>query len=1103
MRSNSSLSADRTVPWPHARQADEPNKRAGRVPGRSRSSQVSDDELPIRPPQRRYYARMDERGRLHRESRPLAWTELLDTQRAAIRSIHALLSEIAADLQRPRQRDERDEEELVKLVRIDHARSNRVLLIDGGRGTGKTSVLVTLVDLWSRTARRRDPKYPDDAVVQAALATIAIVPTAIVDLQPLPEGAHLMLHVCGHLRRFATLGSREASGERARDAPATETTWEAFAHAAAKVWQPRNERSSRLTPEDLAEELADVEVERLDLNERFQKFVEAILAELRRQLSTDRQILLVVPIDDADLNPWRSLEVLDLLNWLKHPHVAFVLAGHSRLFGQVIYADTLGNLARPFRGLEMTPTGLEAIYGAARIKSLAKDLYNKVVPPSHRARLHTLSGAERLAAAKAALGTIGITIHAPVVRRLGYTEPTDLFEYLRDAGLAAALPAELRRLLHFVEATEPPSLNTPWTTRLSRVVLDLVGDAWSRSDFADESLRAATDDDLLKLANRARFAMLVVPRKPFPGSGTDRPRFEILDETAAVSARLPGDEEPGQVPSKLAHGLMLFVETRAARLKQDHPGLPLCKVVSCRTPLRKTKQGWPVPRFRYHLEQRAFLHYANRLLADCQGDEERFVAWYLAATLQLEEGGGEQIVRRDAHWVLARAVALFQEGNRSGACALVGIAAPEFGTSIALAARWLDIAQEVFGSDWERFLPALRRRRRRWLGLRRDDKVPNAPQAHPWRMIVEEKLAPGIAEAIAILRQGGLKLSGSYLKRLRHLDPVPGPERRSASSRIPDPQARARVFVHRLWGSVVGDREPAPWSVTLEDGELHVAPPADPWRALRPLDDGLRLTQTIEVVALAQGPDPAVARFEGQLLSHSISTVRELAWDVAVNAGSERPPNAGKRWEPWPGVNVAGEGQARRAHWPAPPLATHSDLALLYEAWNAVHRAARERIGQESGQDLVDRIALDFLDGIVDVCTHAAPRRTPLVRTSNAASWQQLAERIERVDAPERGKQPYRLRAFAAWRKIWRLFAAPELKLSDAAAAAILAGKTLTQAERTLLRSTRLELCRSVDLAPNDHRLDHPWVALLGGAAKPGRRGKGAFGRRYNRRRKT
>jgi hypothetical protein len=1022
-----------------------------------------------------------ERGRLHRESRPLEWAELLHTQKLAIRSIHALLREIAADLARPRRQVEGDDDELVKLARIDRDRSNRVLLIDGGRGTGKTSVLVTLVDLWSRTARSRGAKYPD-ATVRAALAAMAIVPTAIVDLQPLPESAHLMLHVCGHLRGFATLGRREPSGEQARDASATETAWEAFARAAAKVGQPRNERSSRLTPEDLAEELADVEVERLELNDLFHRFVNAILAELRTRLSIEsaRPILLVVPIDDADLNPWRSLEVLDILRWLHHPHVAFVLAGHSTLFGQVIHADTLGNLARPLRALELAPSGLNAIYGAARLKSLAKDLYNKIVPPSHRVQLRSLSSEGRLARVRPSLRRIAITIHAPVVRRLGYAEPTNLFEYLRDAGLAAALPAELRRLLHFVQVTEPPRRDESWTTRLSRAVLDLVGDAWSRSDFADELLRAATDDDLQRLAARVRFGIPVARRTPFPGSGTDRPRFEILGEDAAVTARLSREEEPGQVLSKLAHGLMLYVETRAARLGQGHPGLPLCKAVLCRTPLRKRMHGWPVPDFRYHLEQRAFLRYTNRLLADCGGDEETFVAWYLSAVVQLEEGHMERVARRDAHWVLARAVAMFRARNRVRASRLVRIAAPEFGTSTALAARWLDLAQEMFGRDWERFLPVLRQQRRRWLGLRRDDKAPDDPRTHPWHRIVETDVTPEITGAIATFRQAGLELSGEHLRQLRNLDRFPGPERRGSLSEIPDLQLRARLLVHRLWDTVVENREIDAWSVTLDRGELHVGPPADPWQALRPVGDGVRVAKAIEIATVVRGPDRAAARFEAELVSPSIRTVRELAWDLAVADGSERPPKAPEPWRRWPGVNVVVRKRQRSALWPTPLLGTHTDLALLCEEWNAINLAARDRIEQGAGGDLVDRIALDFLVAIVDVCTHAKPRRGPLTRASDAAAWRQLAERIERVELPERGKRPDRLRAFAAWRKIWRLFAAPELGLSDAAAAAILAGgHALGMAEKSALRRARRELCQAAGLAPEDQRRDSPWFAAI------------------------
>lgn len=680
---------------------------------------------------------MAERRRLHRESRPQEWQDLFKTQQDAISEIHALLGDIAEDLVQAPGPDERDLDPLARLVRIDRARSNRVLLIEGGRGAGKTSVLVTLVDLWRRTLKRGAVDHPDPAVA-AALGALAVVPTSIIDLQPLPESAHLMLHVCGHLRSFAALGSRDASGEQAGDATLTETTWEAFARGAAKVWQPRNERSSRLTPEDLAEELADVEVERLELDERFHKFVDALVAELRRQREIDRPILLAVPIDDADLNPWRSLEVLDLIRWLRHPQVVFVLAGHSELFRQVIHAETLGNLARPLRGLRATPARVEEIYGAKKIKLLARDIYNKLIPPSHRARIYLSPSRDLLKRLEPTLRAIDVSIDAPMLRRLNEDEPANLFEYLRDAGLAPVLSSELRRLFHFAELVELPTPTAIRLTRVERAVLELVGDAYSRSDLTDDPFQSASAVDLQQLATAVKFTMPVTPRAEFPRSGAEGPRFDILAENAAVLASVTREgEEAINVPVQLAYGLMLHVETRAARLKLDTPGLPSYKVVSCETPLRRSRQSWPIPGFRRHLEQRAFLRYTNRLLAECEGDDEQFTAWYLAAVVQLDRANGEQLAKQDAPWVLSRAAKLFRSDYQKRACELVGIAAPEFGVSFAVAARWLGLARQVFAADWGALLPIIRQQRRRWLGRRSTDAVPKEPADHPWHAAIE------------------------------------------------------------------------------------------------------------------------------------------------------------------------------------------------------------------------------------------------------------------------------------------------------------------------------------------------------------------------------
>ena len=48
---------------------------------------------------------------------------------------------------------------------------------------------------------------------------------------------------------------------------------------------------------------------------------------------------LVVPIDDADMQPRRTVELLDLLRTLWHPQVVFLLAGHEDLFFKRLHAD--------------------------------------------------------------------------------------------------------------------------------------------------------------------------------------------------------------------------------------------------------------------------------------------------------------------------------------------------------------------------------------------------------------------------------------------------------------------------------------------------------------------------------------------------------------------------------------------------------------------------------------------------------------------------------------------------------------------------------------------------------------------------------------------
>jgi hypothetical protein len=171
------------------------------------------------------------------------------------------------------------------------------------------------------------------------------------------------------------------------------------------------DRRSQLDPESYVFELSLAERERLDVFVEFRRFVDALLVDLRTApahrggLHRDHRPpgaavpspLLVLPIDDADMNPHFSTRLLELFRSLYHPRLFFLVSGESRLFRATIETRVLGELLAPLRGV---PPGLpeshvpQAALEVARTLPIA--IYDKVIPPRRRFALPSMSAIECL-----------------------------------------------------------------------------------------------------------------------------------------------------------------------------------------------------------------------------------------------------------------------------------------------------------------------------------------------------------------------------------------------------------------------------------------------------------------------------------------------------------------------------------------------------------------------------------------------------------------------------------------------------------------------------------------------------------------------------------
>jgi hypothetical protein len=396
---------------------------------------------------------------LRGEARVLTWNELTDEQKEAGTQVHALLAQMVAS-------EEKLGESEHFLPRIDQERNNHVLLIDGGRGSGKTALLVTLIDLWKRSWKG-DPTIPDD-LRRWTEPQGRIVPVGVLDLHPLPESTNLLLHVvsrCARMVEWLEGSTSQSQGSVPWDfAVADEIDarkrWRDLVRAAAGWDGGAEQRLHKLDLEAYIIELEETERGRLDLQSTFHRFVEALKRGYKGKLGGSPP-LFVVAVDDADMNPRRSVELLDMLRMLWHPRVAFLLTGHSELFLQTLAEHLLGELRRPLRGHVLHERSVADISEGRQARGLADEIYEKVIPPGHRCVLRPLGPEPRLKVEVQRVKHDGkkdpeIETVRSALRRLRVRPADDdspsLADYFeRDPQLGKALPDRLRGLIDLAD----------------------------------------------------------------------------------------------------------------------------------------------------------------------------------------------------------------------------------------------------------------------------------------------------------------------------------------------------------------------------------------------------------------------------------------------------------------------------------------------------------------------------------------------------------------------------------------------------------------------------------------------------------------------------
>lgn len=328
---------------------------------------------------------------LRPEASPLGYKNLSKHQKLAFEWLANRLTEAAGDL--PSQVIP----SRTSVITLDHRRKTRVGLLSGGRGVGKTSVLLSLVDATINSTRIDDD--PDLArKIDALRPRLVWLPH--LDMSPLPALASLFSAILVRLdaaaKRLLQV-SPDANTDRnvldtpdAYDGPLAKL--KRLQTSVAVSWEGNlKERAGHMDVNAFAAEVWRTESIRLDLNERVAEVLDALAAK------AGGNPLFVLPIDDFDLNPRRCLELLELLRTISVPRLFFVVLGDAAVAEMVCGLQIAGDLAGVSGNAteqEFLPIHPQEVQALAA--NVAGNVLRKLLPPMQRFHLDELKVEEAL-----------------------------------------------------------------------------------------------------------------------------------------------------------------------------------------------------------------------------------------------------------------------------------------------------------------------------------------------------------------------------------------------------------------------------------------------------------------------------------------------------------------------------------------------------------------------------------------------------------------------------------------------------------------------------------------------------------------------------------
>lgn len=331
---------------------------------------------------------------LRRQANPLLFHQLTDSQRQVCTQILKMLQAYGLHNQN---------QSSIGSVQTD--RVNNLIFIDGNRGIGKSTVMLSLIQGCMPQARAKFLQ-PVPATQTAGTDSVwlkenlwkdpfldQLVWLDILDLELLPQNTNLLASILVRIENaFKHVSAFSEPEKKSVLFPSSPThPWTDFKKLMNDVslgWDSSLIQRRNTDPDTYSQELMRTERARLsfaDFHESLEK-IGKLYQELKR---TQFKPLFILPVDDADLNPHRYLELFRLTRLLNCNNLIFLVAGNVEnleLLLELSFANELNQIS----SANFLKDKHERISGLAG--KLGYAAYRKLIPPSpHLIRVKPLS----------------------------------------------------------------------------------------------------------------------------------------------------------------------------------------------------------------------------------------------------------------------------------------------------------------------------------------------------------------------------------------------------------------------------------------------------------------------------------------------------------------------------------------------------------------------------------------------------------------------------------------------------------------------------------------------------------------------------------------